>query len=55
MAANGYALQYLLYAVALHRLLGRRLLDRFGGPAETEAWREYAHVLLSGNEFIYID
>lgn len=38
MAANGYALQYLLYTVALHRLLGRRVRGydyerHFGGVA----------------------
>jgi cytochrome c553 len=26
-----------------------------GGIAETEAWRQYAHVLLASNEFLFID
>ena len=33
----------------------RRLIIQNGGPGSEGAWRDLAHVLLCGNEFIYVD
>ncbi len=35
--------------------IGRNLLAQFGGSKEETAWRDYTHVLLCSNEFIYVD
>lgn len=35
--------------------IGRQLIASAGGPANEAAWRDFAHVLLCSNEFVYID
>jgi hypothetical protein len=37
--------------------LGGQFIEqlRSGGVSESEAWRQYAHVLLASNEFVFID
>ena len=35
--------------------IGHDLLARSGGPETEAAWRDFAHVLLCSNEFIYVD
>jgi hypothetical protein len=35
--------------------IGRNLIAKFGGPDTEAAWRDFAHVLLCSNEFIYVD
>jgi len=35
--------------------IARRLLPHSGMPETEAAWREFAHVLLCSNEFVYVD
>ena len=35
--------------------IGRNLIGQSGGPETDAAWRDFAHVLLCSNEFVYVD
>ena len=35
--------------------IGRNLIAQSGGPETEIAWRDFAHVLLCSNEFVYVD
>jgi hypothetical protein len=50
-----YQLLFSRPALAEELEIGRNLIAQSGGPETETAWRDFAHVLLCSNEFIYVD